>query len=288
MSPETAGAAQVRAFIDQAPEITTRDTWPEPDTRLIDDDRAPAPSLDDDALPAGWGSWITTEAAARACPRDYVAAGLIGTASAWIGNARRIAPTADWIEPAHIWMALIGSPSTGKTPALDPMIQASRCLELDAKPDWQKALNEYERKAEAARAAHEIWRDEVRKAAKENSAPPDRPAEAEAPNKPPMPRVMAMNSTTEKLELLLAENPRGLLCMRDELAGWLGGFDRYGGEGADRAFFLECWNGGLHVSDRIKFNDVPVRVEHTSLAIVGGMVPDRLRKVLSDADDGLR
>jgi hypothetical protein len=39
--------------------------WPEPDMRLVDDDRAPAPLLDDDALPAGWGSWITTEAAAR-------------------------------------------------------------------------------------------------------------------------------------------------------------------------------------------------------------------------------
>ena len=106
-----------------------------------------------------------------------------------------------------------------------------------------RRLAKYELKAEAARSAHEIWRDEFARPQK-GTAPPDRPAEAEAPNKPPMPRVMAMNSTTEKLELLLAENPRGLLHMRDELAGWLGGFDRYGGEGADRAFFLECWNGG--------------------------------------------
>ena len=36
------------------------------------------------------------EAKARACPRDYVAAGLIAAASGWIGNARRIAATADW------------------------------------------------------------------------------------------------------------------------------------------------------------------------------------------------
>ena len=46
---------ECETFIDQAPEMTTRETWPEPDTRLINDDRAPAPSLDDDALPAGWG-----------------------------------------------------------------------------------------------------------------------------------------------------------------------------------------------------------------------------------------
>jgi hypothetical protein len=113
--------------------MTPRDTWPRPDTRLIDDDRPPAPLLHDDALPAGWGVWISDEAAARACPRDYVAAGLIAAASAWIGNARRVMATADWIEPAHLWFALIGVPSTGKTPALRPLIEASR--------SWSATLN---------------------------------------------------------------------------------------------------------------------------------------------------
>ena len=96
-----------------------------------------------------------------------------------------------------------------------------------------------------------------------------------------------MDTSTEELQRLLADNPRGLLHVRDELAGWLGGFDRYGGNGADRAFYLECWNGGAYVCDRVKFNGVPLRIEHASLAIVGGMVPDRLREALADADDGL-
>ena len=66
---------RVRAIIAEAPEMNARDTWSEPDMRLVTDDRVPAPALDDDALPAGWESWITAEAAARACPRDYIAAG---------------------------------------------------------------------------------------------------------------------------------------------------------------------------------------------------------------------
>ena len=111
----------VRAFLADAPEMSARDTWPEPDMRLVSDDRPPAPTLDDDALPAGWEEWITIEAKARSCPRDYIAAALIAAASAWIGNSRRIAGTADWIEPPHLWFALIGAPSTGKTPALRPM-----------------------------------------------------------------------------------------------------------------------------------------------------------------------
>jgi hypothetical protein len=51
--------------------------------------------------------------------------------------------------------------------------------------------------------------------------------------------------------------------------------------------FLECWNGGAYVCDRVKFHSTPVRIEHASLAILGGMVPDKLREALADADDGL-
>jgi len=264
-----------------------RDTWPAPDMRLVNDDHAPVPALDDDALPAGWEAWITAEAAAHASPRDYVAAGLIGAASAWIGNARRIAATADWTEPAHLWFSLIGAPSTGKTPALRPMIDASRKLEHDAEPAWRDALVKYERDAEVANATNKAWREEVSQAAIKNISPPERPVAAEAPSKPPRPRVVTMDTSTEELQRLLADNPRGLLHVRDELAGWLGSFDRYGGNGGDRGFYLECWNGGPYVCDRVKFNNVPLRIDHALLPIIGGMVPDRLRETLADADDGL-
>ena len=111
------GAAELRRIVALAPEMSERDTWPEPDMRLVEDDRAPAPALDEDALPAGWDEWIAAEAAARGCPSDYVAAGLIAAASAWIGHARHVAATVTWSEPPHLWLALIGPPSSGKTPA---------------------------------------------------------------------------------------------------------------------------------------------------------------------------
>jgi Protein of unknown function (DUF3987) len=85
----------------------------------------------------------------------------------------------------------------------------------------------------------------------------------------------------------LAEQPRGLLYLRDELSGWLGNHDRYGGHGGDRAFFLEAWNGGSYVADRVKYLGQPVRIARAALAIVGGMQPDRLREALAGPDDGL-
>jgi hypothetical protein len=120
----------------------------------------------------GWESWIAAEAEAHACPRDYVAAGLIGAASAWIGNARRIAATADWTEPPHLWFVLVGAPSTGKTPAARPMIEASSMLERDAEPAWHEALARHERDAEAALAADKTWREAVHDATKRSARRP--------------------------------------------------------------------------------------------------------------------
>ncbi len=99
--------------------------------------------------------------------------------------------------------------------------------------------------------------------------------------------MVVMDTTTEELQRLLADQPRGLLHMRDELAGWLGNHDRYGGHGGDRAFFLEAWNGGAYVADRVKYHGAPVRIPRAALTILGGMQPDRLREALAGADDGL-
>src|ERR1700688_2522980 len=60
-----------------------------------------------------------------------------------------------------------------------------------------------------------------------------------------------------------------------------------GGNGGDRAFFLEAWNGGAYMVDRVKHRGQPVRISRTALGIFGGMQPDRLREALAGADDGL-
>jgi hypothetical protein len=264
------GAAAARWIIDQAPDMTERDTWPEPDLRLVEDDQVPPPILDNDALPTGWGEGITSEAAARGCPRDYVAAGLIAAASAWIGNARHVGATAIWTEPPHLWLALIGTPSSGKSPALRPIDQASRAIERAAEPAWEAARAEYDELNEGARVIKEDWPNRLRAAAKAGEPAPERPPGTDAPTPPARLRVLAMDATTEELQNLMAEQPRGLLYMRDELAGWLGNHDRYGGHGGDRSFFLEAWNGGSYVADRVKYRGQPVRIARAALAILAG------------------
>lgn len=51
----------------------------------------------------------------------------------------------------------------------------------------------------------------------------------------------------------LVSNPRGLLLVRDELAGWIGGMNLYSrGDGNDRAFWLQAHGGRPWTPDRVK------------------------------------
>ncbi|WP_267407043.1 DUF3987 domain-containing protein, partial [Methylobacterium sp. GC_Met_1] len=94
------------------------------------------------------------------------------------------------------------------------------------------------------------------------------------------------DAMVEALGALAAGLPRGLLLVRDELAGWLGAFDKYGGGGSDRAFAIEMYGGRAYVVDRMK-NPEPLRIRHLSIGVLGGVQPDKLEMILNGPDDGL-
>ena len=68
---------------------------------------------------------------------------------------------------------------------------------------------------------------------------------------------------------------------RDELAGWLGGFDRYAqGKGGDAAKWLEAFGGRPLIVDR-KTGDPPtIYVPRAAVSITGGIQPETLRRRL--------
>ncbi len=56
--------------------------------------------------------------------------------------------------------------------------------------------------------------------------------------------------------------------------------------GGDRQFWLEANGGQSFTIDRVKHPE-PVHIRHLSVAVFGGIQPDRLSAVMRDADDGL-
>ncbi len=139
---------------------------------------------------------------------------------------------------------------------------------------------------ESADAQREIWKERLKEAAKKGDILPMMPASAEPPIEPTRPRIRVADATIEKLGALAAALPRGLLLVRDELAGWLGAFDRYGGGGSDRAFAIEMYGGRSYVVDRMRSSE-PLQIRHLSIGVLGGVQPDKLPAIIAGPDDGL-
>ena len=76
------------------------------------------------------------------------------------------------------------------------------------------------------------------------------------------PKTVCGSSMPQRRRLLaiLGENPGGLICFRDELAGLLGGFDKYGGSGSDRSFWIEAYGGRPYRYDRVSLKDDPIDI----------------------------
>ena len=117
--------------------------WPKLDKRLLGNDRAPAPTLNLDALPQAWTNLVRQMAEDCGSSPDYIASNLIGTASALLGNARRVRAGDGWIEQPHLWIANVGAPSSNKTPALRPFQAACSEIELKDRPAFEEALAKY-------------------------------------------------------------------------------------------------------------------------------------------------
>src|SRR5262249_48313801 len=260
------------------------DDWPEPDFTILQPHQRPAPTLPLEVFPTAWREWIGAMAAVKSCPVDYVALGLLGCAGALIGNARWGEPWPGWAEPPTLWCAAVGVPSSGKSPGLDAARELLETLERDANHDRPTRLREWEEKAELATIRLKACEADSRRALKKKLAPSPRPEDTAPPDRPRYERYLTNDPTIEKVARLLVENRKGLLLFRDELAGWLGALDKYGGAGSDRAFYVESYGGRRYAVDRIKDRE-PIVVPALPLAIMGGIQPDRLHSLLLTGDD---
>jgi hypothetical protein len=96
------------------------------------------------------------------------------------------------------------------------------------------------------------------------------------PTPPTLRRNVVGDITIEAMDAILEHNPRGLLQVLDEASTLTSSMNQYrGGKGSDRQWYMSVWSGSARIIDR-KGNaeNVPIRVPHPFLCVVGGMVPD--------------
>jgi hypothetical protein len=220
--------------------------WEEP----VLDRMLPPIAFPRDVLPEGLASYIEDAAWCLNAPVDFLAVPALTIAGAAIGRSVALALKDTWIETPALYTALVGSPGMAKSPA----------LKLIALPLW--------RITEEALTAHQ-------------NAVACCVNKEDAPGAPL--RIAVDDSTCEALAPLLAENPRGLIMIRDELTAWVLALNQYktGGKGSDRQFFLSAWSGAAVIVDR-KHQEgrVPIHIPHPFLAIAGGLPPEMLAELV--------
>jgi hypothetical protein len=259
------------------------DPWYAPDPSYLGSGRRAAPPFPLSSLGTFWAAFVERAAQGASAPPDYVATSLLAVVSALLANVRWPHAGSAWKEAPVLWFCNVGSPGSGKSPAVDPLLDLLQHVEGVMAADLDDHLRDYELEREVAEAALSDWKARVKAAVSSGDDPPIAPPPP--PCAPERPRVRVSDATVEKLASLAAALPRGLLLHRDEIAGWLGAFDKYGGGGSDRAFWLEAYGGRAFVVDRVKHKE-PIHVAHLSIAVLGGIQPDKLPKIIGGAEDG--
>lgn len=255
--------------------------WPEPDMSLVTSRVLPAPRLPLDAF-GTVAPLINDVATSRCAAPDYPAAALLAIASALIGSTRNVQAWAGWQEPLSLFCVAVGTPSQAKTPLVKPLMKPLHQLEnkLTAIAAAQAAVYEIAKKVWSERK--EAWDADAEAALKTGQEPPPMPDE---PVKPASGRIVASDSTPERLAQLLANQPRGLLWSRDELAELFSTVGHNGGRDA-RGFVLELWNGLPGRRERAGGEDV--KIPYVLASLLGTIQPEMLEaKVFSREDNGL-
>ena len=215
-----------------------------------------------DVLPLSARNMVQEAARSVGCPIDFPAAAALAVVAGIIGRSASLRLKEHYFASPALWIAAVGPPSDGKSPAVDLIFRATSRIDDALLVEHDQAMVE--------------WRDR----------PPGEDGKRPSPPRPR--RIDVDDCTTEALIGVMADNNRGLIQFKDELAGFLHGMDQYraGGKGSDRPKYLSIWSGKRIKIDRAKHEaNIPIRVPHPCLTLFGPLVPDSLA-ALSGAQGG--
>jgi len=267
--------------------------------------RPELPGLDNALIPAQFLAYCTDVAYRKQAPIEYVIISFLVTVSCLLGNKIGIygKQRDNWVETANIWAMLIGKPGRLKSPVINEVMLFLRLLEDEFKREYKKAMSQHA--ASIKTLENQIKAQKSPPKAKNTPAIPATPLPASLTqqqlehlqsqindlkaNPPKLRRRIVKDTTIEKLQIILSENPEGCLLLWDELATFLAILEKRDNEAA-RGFFLESWNGSnSYTVDRVTRESFII--DHLCLSIFGTIQPDVIMKyarqsILKHGSDG--
>ena len=236
-------------------------------TQIVVDQFRPFPCQ---SLPEPIRSFVVAGAKAIGCDESYIALPMLSNVAAAIGNTRRLRLKRGWDVAAIIWTAIVGESGTSKTPAFQLVLKHVRRRQRISLERYFKELERHKSETAIFDKLMSNWK-------KQRNSDELPPMEPEAPVAE---RYVVSDTTIEALAPILLENPRGLLLARDELSGWIGGFDKYSSGKSDESHWLSTYNGESFIIDRKTGQPKTIFVPDACVSITGGIQPRILHRVL--------
>jgi hypothetical protein len=223
------------------------------------------PPLPADLLPETIERYARIEGVNMGCDPAGLAMSALTVCAAAISDTIKLRVKqhdAHYLEPARLWNVQVGDPSTKKTPGFNQSAAPLRRIDYQLTTEYVAEKEGYDELSTAEK--------------KKRPAPKHR-------------RLILEDTTVEAAQEVLKNSPDGVLCLQDELSGFLGNMDKYSGnKGAntDRAFWMKAYNGGPASFHRITRGEG--LIPNLSVCMLGGVQPDVIPKVAADGiDDGL-
>jgi Protein of unknown function (DUF3987) len=257
--------------------------WEAPDESLLEDRRGTLPQFPCDVFPPGLSDWLARASRGAGTLIDHIAVPMLGVTSSLIGKARRVQANTSWIEPMTLWTCVVGESGNRKTPGLKVITRALDKIEEDNKPIYTAKSMAHLARVENARAEMKHWRKECEEAVNKKREPPPMPIEAFDPGEFIWPALYVTDCTVIRLGKLCTIRPRGLIQIRDELAGLFASAKQLS---QSRSFYLQAWDGNKFVVERVD-DDRTFTVDNLLIGVIGGFQPDRLARAFEGDQDGM-
>lgn len=230
------------------------------------------------ALPQVVRRYVKAASRAIGVESCIIALPLLSMLASCIGTTRSVRLKAAWHEPCILWTSIIGESGTKKTPAQQAVLAPLRRVQRQRYDEHEQAKQLHEQELAEHEEALKDWKKSKMKT-------------GDAPTRPEPPacrRHIISDTTTEAVAPVLQANPRGVLLVRDELAGWFGDMDRYASaKGGDAPRWLSIWSADPITIDRKTTGTT--YIHRPAVSITGGIQPGILRNVLrtEHREDGM-
>lgn len=191
-------------------------------------------------------------------PVDYIATSILYAVSVAIGNTHKVEVKTGWTESPTIYLAIVGEPGTLK----------SHPLHFAVKPIEKRDTEHFK--------AFKVEKSEYDQLMKLTAKEREEIGEEPDPKPPELKQHLVSDFTPEALAAIHDINRRGLGVYVDELASWIGNFNRYN-KGAEEQFWLSVYSGKAIRVNR-KSSD-PVLINAPFVSVAGTIQPQVLTEL---------